>query len=180
MPYNIQYDVKGTTIDEIVEPLTLEEAKKYCRVSPTQTQDDDLILELITAARELVEQMTGLSLVSKTIECVLNNPCGGIEFPCGPVTGDITLKTSDDNEITDPTIRGLDFKSLEWPQTEWLKASYPAGYTVSTIPKALKNAIGDQVAYLYEHRGDQLKDDSVYCMSAFAKTRPYSRIAAVQ
>jgi len=47
------------------EPVTLEQLKTFCRV--TDSDNDDLLTELITIARKKIERYTLLSLVDKTI-----------------------------------------------------------------------------------------------------------------
>ncbi len=58
-------DFSAVPIAPIVEPVTLAEAKLYCRV--TTSAEDTLINLMITQAREAIEVATGLSLISKTI-----------------------------------------------------------------------------------------------------------------
>ncbi len=49
-----------------VEPVTLAQAKNYCKVPTAVTSDDLLIMGLLQAARETVEGITGRSLINKT------------------------------------------------------------------------------------------------------------------
>lgn len=51
--------------DTGAEPVTLEQLKTFCRV--TDSDNDDLLTELITIARKKIERYTLLSLVDKTI-----------------------------------------------------------------------------------------------------------------
>ena len=64
-----------TLTDEapVTEPVTLAEAKLYCRV--TNTADDDQIEMMITQAREAVEVGTGLSLIPKNASVLLTFSC---------------------------------------------------------------------------------------------------------
>jgi Phage gp6-like head-tail connector protein len=59
-----------------IEPITLAEAKAHARVD---SSDDDVYLTaLITAAREMIERMTGRALISQTGRLTLDDwPRGG-------------------------------------------------------------------------------------------------------
>lgn len=59
------------------EPVELAEAKAHLRV--TSSDEDDLITELIVAAREICEMTTGRSLITQTWRA---------DFPCFPVSGE--------------------------------------------------------------------------------------------
>src|SRR6185295_16059621 len=54
------------TIDAATEPVSLVEAKAHLRV--TSATDDTLIGTLITTARQLCEQYTGIAFISQTWE----------------------------------------------------------------------------------------------------------------
>ena len=54
--------------DAASEPVTLADAKAFCRVDITD--DDTLITSLITSARKRVEKDTGLALLTQTWVCV--------------------------------------------------------------------------------------------------------------
>lgn len=64
-------------------PVTLEEAKAHLRV--TQDNEDAWILANIKAATAHVEQMLGMSLMSRTLELTLDRFADSIELPRGPV-----------------------------------------------------------------------------------------------
>lgn len=66
-----------------IEPLTLEEARKQCRIDPDITDEDDLIQKWIIAARRQCEQYTKRSFIERTLELALH------DFPrdCSPIMG---------------------------------------------------------------------------------------------
>ncbi len=72
-------DFSAVPIAPIVEPVTLAEAKLYCRV--TTNAEDTLITLMITQAREAIEVATGLSLIPKDITTYFNNVSGNFEIP---------------------------------------------------------------------------------------------------
>jgi uncharacterized phiE125 gp8 family phage protein len=48
------------------EPVSLAEARLHLRIADDVIEDDDLITDLITAARQQVENVTGLALIEQT------------------------------------------------------------------------------------------------------------------
>lgn len=60
-----------------VEPITLAEAKTFCRVDPDLTVEDALITELISAARRQLEVETGRAYAVQTVRAVFDR------FPLG-------------------------------------------------------------------------------------------------
>lgn len=163
----------GTT-----EPLTLAEAKAYLRI--THTSEDTLITELIVAARQAIESVTGLSLVPSTVVALIDNSGGNIELPLGPYVKDLAIADVNGDAVTDFELRGLQFKTLYEPTTDYLVCTYKAGYTAATfetypiLPTDLLNAIKDQISFLYENRGDGMDVSSV-CEKAWRTTLRYSR-----
>ncbi len=53
-----------------VEPISTSEAKLHLKLD-SDTTDDTLIAALITAAREIIENMTGRALINQTWEMSL-------------------------------------------------------------------------------------------------------------
>jgi uncharacterized phiE125 gp8 family phage protein len=157
MNYNAILDVMQT--DTGAEPCTLAEAKEWCKVELNITEENTLITELIKTARLQCEGFTNISFVEKNIETILNNSLGGIEFPYGPVKTFTSLINEDGETLVineDYKIQGVLFKTLKEPLDCYLKATYVAGYT--TLPTNFKTAVLQQVAYLYENRGDTPAD----------------------
>lgn len=136
------------------EPVTLDEAKKHIKV--TFTDDDSYITLLIKAAREAVENFTGLSLIEKDIVLTVENVKNGFDLPYGPVTGDVTAVNSDEVDVEGITyitgqVRFDGFNDFHAGNAVF---TYSAGYTPEDIPASLKLAILEEVAFRYEKRGD--------------------------
>lgn len=167
------YSIKDVTTDSgaFDEPVTTQELKDYLRLEGfTDTNestsdslsdfdyDDDLIDEIITAARESMEQYSGIILVPKTIEVVFSNEKGRIELP-GPV-GEISEALDDCGNgitLTDLKLVGNVWKYVKWPCYRDMVWTYAAGYgtdDLPALPKAIKLDIMRLAAYLYIHRGD--------------------------
>jgi len=157
MNYNAILDTKLT--DTGSEPCTLAEAKEWCKIELNITEENTLITELIKTARLQCEGYTNVSFVEKTVIAILNNSLGSIELPYGPVKTFTSLINEDGKTLTVTTeyvLQGELFKTIKTPCDSYLKATYVAGYT--TLPTNFKTAVLQQVAYLYENRGDTPAD----------------------
>jgi uncharacterized phiE125 gp8 family phage protein len=171
-------DFSAVPVAPITEPVTLAEAKNYCRV--TFNADDSLITMLITQSREAVEAATGLSLIPKNVVTYFYNISGDFDIPFGPVDID-SFELFDLNqnglEITGSSLQliGDEFPKLSYPKYANLKATYDAGYT--TIPMDLKIAILDQISYSYENRG--LDSDTGICNKTWKACQRWTRISPI-
>jgi uncharacterized phiE125 gp8 family phage protein len=180
---NYIYDFTISTVTPLVEPVTLTEAKQYCRV--TNQSEDDLVELMITAARETIEVATGLSLVPKTIVVYFNNIDGNFEVPYGPINK-VTFELFDmgqngiEIDSADFRLIGDDFPKLTYPNYLNLKATYGAGYNTQAgqiIPTDLKLAILDQVSYNYENRG--LDGNFGICEKSWRACQRWTRISPI-
>ena len=131
--------------ESTTEPLTLQEAKDWCRIDVTD--DDAIITRLITAARRICEKTANLSFILRTVTATFKNGLGDIELPYGPVAGYADYFESDG--IT--AITGFDILQSNMNK---IVAVYQAGYTSADLPEEYRNAIGCQVAWMYQNRGD--------------------------
>lgn len=170
-------DFTATPNAPIVEPVTVAEAKAYCRVS-TSTEDT-LFSLLITQAREAIEMATGLNLVPKAMVVYFNNLGGNFELPFGPVTASFRLYDMEQDaleiEAADYQLIGYDFPKLAYPKYVNLKATYTSGYT--SVPADLKVAILDQVSYDYENRG--LDADTGICNKTWKACQRWTRVSPI-
>ena len=168
-------DFSAVPIAPIVEPVTLAEAKLYCRV--TTSAEDTLINLMITQAREAIEVATGLSLISKTVVVWFTNWDGSFNLPFGPVNSFTSLidQNGDTIDAADYTLVGGKFPQLQRPSFQKLKATYVVGY--ATIPNDLKIAILDQVSYDYENRG--LDSDTGICEKTWKACQRWTRISPI-
>ena len=159
----------------VVEPVTLAEAKLYCRV--TTNADDALIETMITQAREAIEAATNLSLIPREVIVWFNNAGANFELPFGPVTYFLSLYGSDEQEIAsnDYKIVGGNYPKVKFPAQEDMKAVYNAGF--DCIPKDLKIAILDQVSYDYENRG--LDANTGICEKTWRACQRWSKVSPI-
>ncbi|CAB4143956.1 Phage conserved hypothetical protein [uncultured Caudovirales phage] len=156
--YNSVLDVQFQD-GEITEPVTLTEAKNFCKIDIST--DDDLMNLLITAARQMCEAYTGVGFVEHQAVAVLNNTNGDIYIPYGPMIEIISVEDDAGRVLVldlDYTIGGNEFKRLRTPQANNITIDYITGYT--TLPEALKTALLNQVYYLYDNRSVGVDDIS--------------------
>ena len=168
---NSEFQIEILT-DLTTEPVTLQEAKDYMRIS--SESENDLIEELITSARERIEKYTGLSLGLKTLKAYWFYFHVAAEIPYGPVTAINSVVDDNDVEL-EYTARGLQYKTLEAYSTQGLAIEYEAGFAV--CPKGLKLAILKQVSTDYENRENYSIYDQAYELSSDARRQamPYCR-----
>jgi len=187
------------------EPCTLSEAKAQAIV--TYTDDDTLITSLITKARKHVENYCNISIVAQTV-IMTADLYNEWELPYGPVTGITGVTTRGTNEGSGPMTYtsvasgwgtdgvefmtfipseagdfnpSIPFRGITKPlagQNRY-RITYTTGYGV--VPDDLKQAVLMQVAWLYEHRGEE--DANKYdwtpgvCAAALKFADPYKRQA---
>lgn len=172
MSYNIVNDVRFTD-ESSTYPVTLQEAKDYCRIG--LSNDDVDITLMIKAATQTIEQYTKLSLITRTVTAIISNPCGYIELPFGPVTNTPTFANTTDE--ANKEFIGLDFIKVKNPTYEDMEIEYTAGY--ETVPFDLKQAILAQILYLYEMRGDESTETRGVCAASVRLANKHSRIPAI-
>jgi uncharacterized phiE125 gp8 family phage protein len=156
-----------------IEPVTRAEAALFMRY--VGTLQNDVIDSLITAARKLVEQWTGRTLITTTYDFYTNQLCDEIQIPTGNVISisSITYEDLDDaTQTLSSTLYELDNKSVintvfrvpnqTYPEVldkpNSVKITFTAGYGANTsdVPEALKTAIKMTIADIYTHREAQL------------------------
>ena len=129
----------------ITEPVTLAEAKNFCKIDDI-TDDDALITELITAAREECEGITCIGFIERGVTAIMDNNNGGGYLPYGPI-GTVTF--IDGVAPTTDQIMGEQWKQLMVTGSR-IKVEYTGGYT--TLPYKLKLAMLQCIFYLYDER----------------------------
>ena len=179
--YNYLIDFTLVNVGTPTEPVTLAEAKNYCRV--TTNADDALITDLITEAREAVEKATGTCIVQKNVTIWFNNPASNFNLPYGPMDP-TTFKLYDDinnTEVLAANYRlvGGQYPSLNFPIWNQLRATYTSGFT--SVPKELKTAILDQIDFDYENRGADIEryDQTGVCQKAWRTCQRYTRTSPI-
>ena len=162
-----------------IEPVTLAEAKEHLVVE--HSQDDAKISNLITAARQWVEQVTWRALISQTWKLRLKRfPCGALLLPKPPLqsVSSIAYLDADGNSQTWNSSKWITdiYSEPGFIQPAWGE-SYPAtrgiansvtvtfvagyGATTDTVPEPIRTAIMQHVAHSYENRTPQITGQTV-------------------
>ena len=167
--------------DSVEELITLTEIKEFTRINTTMTVDDGLLMALLSSVITYCEKYTGLSISLKEYEKVfgckdkLTDEC--FELRKGPVDEISSIVINDVDGSTIVDLDDMKFKnykqstkvyipngnlSLGSDKLEPLVCTFTAGYTADTLPKTLKTAMLQLLAYWYENRETaQIKDETI-------------------
>ncbi len=175
---HIYYKISPTdyilNTDAIIEPFTLDYVKDYLRIS--STDDDVLIGDLITTARNFGVKYTGRDFINKTYVCYLNNfpfNYAEIEIRKSKLTSitsiqyykDDVLTTidssiyyfTDNNEYSSILVKdGQSWATDADNRKQAIKITFVSGYgaTADDVPQGIKTAMLAHIANMYENRGD--------------------------
>jgi uncharacterized phiE125 gp8 family phage protein len=103
----------------VVEPISLDEAKRHVRISIDDSDQDDYLQDLIVVAREQVEVITWRKLVTQTWYAYLQDwPSGEyIELPFGSLQS-VTPEVIDG--VSGIKYIGSDATEYAWASTEYI------------------------------------------------------------
>lgn len=169
--YNSVLDIEFNDVD-VVEPVTLAEAKDFCKVDIDT--DDAIITSLITAARLYCEAYTGVGFIVHNAVVTLNNYNGDIYIPYGPLLAVNQVTDKDDNVLVldeGYKLSGQSFKRLEYPRETNITIDYTTGY--SELPQTLKTALLNQIYWLYDNRSQANDEISPICKQLL---NPFRRV----
>lgn len=160
------------------EPVSLNEAKAQLRVDGSE--EDNLILSLISVARLKVESETGRMLISQTAKAYFDSwPTGNVlHLPLYPVSAVSSVTYIDEDgasqtwassnytvDLVGKTPRIVLNPDADAPEV----GNYPNAITVTftvgdatatTVPADLKHAILTRLTLLYERREDMRLNDN--------------------
>lgn len=153
------------------EPVTLSEVKEW--VQQDHAADDAMLSALITSARQLIEQQSGLVFMPASYRLVLDQfPSWTIRLPRYPlrsVASIIYIDHNGDTQTLDSSTYLVDTDSNPglvepafgevWPTARWqarsVRITFEAGHSLAAdIPGPLKQAVKMLVAIGYAQRGD--------------------------
>lgn len=132
------------TVPPRSDPVDLNDAKAQLKLDESVTADDDLITRYIRAAVRRAERFTGRSLITQTLEMVLDTFPAAIDLPRPPirsissityVDGDGATQTlaADQYVLDDNVIRPA--FNVTWPtprnQDRAVTVTYVAGYSTA-------------------------------------------------
>lgn len=168
-----------------IEPVTLAEAKLYCRVDATLTGDDSLITDLIAAARRRCEDFQGRSYIQQTWDYFLDafpQASGYVDEPiCLPLqpissvtsvkytpynAGVVTMSAADYfvDTATRRESRIVPNVGKVWPAdllriANGVEVRFVSGYgaAAANVPEQIRQIIKQLVTYWYQNR--EAKDE---------------------
>lgn len=151
----------------MAEPVTLAQAKAWCRID--DDEHDDLLNDLIVAAREWIESYTGLLLTEREVVQSFDG-FGLLELRYWPIAADADVSIDyRDAAGETQTYAGarlivgrrpatlLPAVGATWPSLSpapgLVTIGYTAGYAdAAAVPAMLKHALMMLVAYWHENR----------------------------
>lgn len=156
------------------EPVTLAELKEHLRIYSDVTADDDLLEEIITSAREYVEEQTNRALLTQEWELYLDKwpDENYIRIPFGNLQ-EATVKYANSLSVETTLVEGTDYylelngdqlgrvvlpNNTSWPSDTLLSSnpivvSFKCGWEdAEDIPKKYLTAIKMVASDLYENR----------------------------
>lgn len=122
-----QTPIAVETIPPVTEPVTIQEARRQCNLSATDTSQDVKLAHKIASAREQFEHDTGTYLIKRTMALTLPGLCE-IAFPHRPVSSITSITYYDggnDSQTLSSSVYQLDTArsqlrlaySQDWPAT---------------------------------------------------------------
>lgn len=161
-----------TTTTPANEPLSLEQTKKYLELDSERY--NQIVQDLIIASREYCEQYCNLVFASRVVSEYFDTwPCGRIiELQLSPVSSvsAVNYLSSDGStysafnssnwaaDIYSTNSRVVLNESASWPDIPILanavRIDYTAGYALSDVPQAVKQAMRMLIAFWFENRED--------------------------
>jgi uncharacterized phiE125 gp8 family phage protein len=150
-------------IAPIAPPISLADLKLTLKL---ETNDDDIHLEsLLDAARDAVERVYSLSLVTRTLRLTLDQWSPKLSLPFAPVTALTSIKVRDELGALQPIALStvlLINNRLQFleppiaPQTDFggIEIDYEAGFGAPLqVPATIRHAIRLLAVHFYENRG---------------------------
>ena len=142
------------------EPVNVAEAAIHLRLVPDDDSEDEaIIIPIITAAREYCEAITGQALAIETVTAYPDRVgADPIELPHGPVRS-VTLVTVTDESGTATPFDDYRFDPVrgtvtlgEVPDGSQVAITYESGYTKKELPKTIRQAMLLLIGHWYENR----------------------------
>ena len=143
------------------EPLSATELKAYLRVD--HSEEDDLILDLIAAARQRIESEYGVAMLTQTIEADFIGRSSYLELPRAPLQSITSAQIREGAEISAKLVTSGRRRvrvsrsdgQLIMGVGDELTVTYQAGFSGSApgVPQVLKQAIRMAVADWFQNRG---------------------------
>jgi len=178
-----------------VEPVSLAEARLWCRVDDGDTAQDSVISMLIKAMREYAENLTGRAFVQRTLQLNLDCLPGCIALPMPPLVsvasviytdldGALQTLAAADYQVDDVAEPGKivpAWDAAAWPAVRAVpnavRVLYVAGYDegsgsptdyTANMPAALKLWMSARISTMFENREQLVNANQVAIPRHFA------------
>ncbi len=170
----ISYSITKTA-EPAIEPVSLSEAKEHLRI--TNSNDDSFINRLITSARQISENFTGLGFIQQSYSIFIDEfpKSGVIKIPKQPFLSlqAINIYDASDNFVAeDLNLYSIDqiqgrivlkdgyIAPIAKRKINGIEISFNVGYgtNASDVPEDIKTAILLLVASMYENRGNNIQE----------------------
>lgn len=144
--------------ESATESVSVLEAKAHLYIEAGNTDFDSLLTTLIKQSREYIEQITALSLISRTVTAYFDYS-NEFNIPFGPVTSftSAAIKTginTYETKTVNEDYELIDQRFISYSGNYRMKLIYVSGYTSATIPAGLKLAFLNEIARRFDNRGD--------------------------
>ncbi len=178
MVVNLGHAGVERTVEPLVEPVTVSEAKTHLRVDDSVgTIEDTYIETLISTARMMAENFTRRALITQTWRLTLDQwPERSIYLPFPPLQSVSSVKYINTAGVLTTLTEGTDYEvdtrsvpgrvhpsySQVWPVVRAIEnavtVEFIAGYgnAASDVPEPIRQAILLIIQRLYDHRGDSI------------------------
>lgn len=153
----------------VLEPISLQEAKDHMRVD--HTDDDMLVVSLITAAREYSEMVMSRSIITQTWDVYLDAFADKMKLPVPPLQSVDSIKYIDTEGVEQtldigvytvntsamPGYVSLAYKQ-SWPSIRdidnavTIRITSGYGDSAADVPAPVKQAMLLLIGHLYENR----------------------------
>lgn len=152
-----------TTVTPVAtELIDLATAKAWLKID--HSDEDDLITDLISASRDMIERWCGVA-IGEQVRKVVGEFDEELLLPYGPHTALDTayisvnnvyeLQDVDDHYTADTQTNHYLFTPLS--EGRW-SITYTCGYEAASLPPGLKLAWKNLITFLYENRGEEGAD----------------------
>ena len=168
----IYIDAVQTVSDAVVEPVSRTDAKNWMRIS--YDTDDAMIDELISASRQHLEFLTGLSFTGKKLKSYISLTgevphVWMVDLPYGPLFCITTVKYKSGMNSWDTLTLNEDYENIGGKLWFYEQGTYEIVYEAGfgDLPAGLENDILTLVAWMYQNRGKKMNADPKEVMSRF-------------
>jgi uncharacterized phiE125 gp8 family phage protein len=147
-------------------PITIESAKAYLRIDDSTATIDEQVERMIRAATTAIENYCNIAIMPQTWELRETRLDSIIYLPRPPLASVTSIKSvyqgtettvSNTTYIVNTTYGTIQQKTGNtWPTpADYYLVRYVAGYTATTVPAAIAQAVLDLAAFKYENIDSQ-------------------------